>query len=319
MPVAQRCLMMLALIGTCFAGDGWAQDCCPNVRSRVRIVNRVHCHRCQRSVPQCACSAPMLTQPIIPTCPIPVPAPVMVPQTTMEPVYETKYRPQQVVTNRTVVETQYRTESFAETVPVQTVRNVTVDEGHWQQVWVAKPVVKQVAQTSYQQRMNCRTVPQQVTRVVPQVSTTMVPYQSVRYVARQQCVPSFGSTMNTVPSLSAYPFPATNTAYSPMPTETSPYAYQPTPAYTTAAAPSPLYDTAPSSQPVPDARYLEVPQSSNYGSSRSDLDYAPPQAVPRRGTPTSYADDIAPRVSSASGRFTGVPSAAAVWRATSTR
>ncbi|MDB5391630.1 MAG: hypothetical protein JWM11_7276, partial [Planctomycetaceae bacterium] len=181
MPVAQRCLLMLVLVGTCFAGDGWAQDYRSVVRTRTRTVTRTgggHCHRCQRALPQCGCAQPMLTQPIIPTCPVIQPAPVMVPQTTMQPVYETQYRPQQVVTNRTVVETQYRTEAYAETVPVQSFQQVTVDEGQWQQVWVAKPVTKQIAQTTYQQRMNCRTVPQQVTRVIPQVSTTMVPYQT---------------------------------------------------------------------------------------------------------------------------------------------
>ena len=318
MPVAQRCLCLLILAGTCFAGDSWAQDCCPNVRSRVRIVNPTHCHRCQRAMPQCSCAQPMLAQPIIPACPTVNPCPTFVPQTTMRPVYETQYRPQQVVTNRTVVETQYRTEAYAETVPVQTYQNVTVDEGQWQQVWVSKPVVKQVAQTTYQQRMNCRTVPQQVTRVIPQVSTTMVPYQTVRYVAEQTCVPS--TTMNSIPSLSAYPFPATAMAYNSPVTPASPYAYQPTPAFNTAAIPSSAYDTTPStSAPVPDARYLDVPNSSPYNSMRPESDYLTPQPVPRRGAPTSYADDIAPRVSSASGRFSGVPSAAAVWRATSVR
>jgi len=317
MPVAQRCLLLVILVGTCFAGDGLAQECCNNTRSRVRIVTRTNCHRCRRAVSQCSCAQPMMVQPMIsqPICPVIQPAPVMVPQTTMRPVYETKYRPQQVVTNRTVVETQYRTEAYAETVPVQTVRNVTVDEGQWQQVWVAKPVVKQVAETSYQQRMNCRTVPQQVTRIVPQVSTTMVPYQTVRYVAQQTCVPTMGTTMNTIPSLSAYPFPATSTAFNSSASNLAPYAYQPTPAYNTAALPSSAYDISPSSSPVPDARYLDVPSTSNYG---TESNYVPPQAVPRR-QPTSYADDIAPRVSSASGRFSGVPSAAAVWRATSVR
>jgi hypothetical protein len=322
MPVAQRCLLMLVLLGTCFTGDGWAQDYRSVVRSRVRIVNRTgggHCHRCQQALPQCGCAQPMLTQPIIPSCPVIQPAPLMVPQTTMQPIYETKYRPQQVMTNRTVVETQYRTESYAETVPVQSFQQVTVDEGQWQQVWVAKPVTKQIAQTTYQQRMNCRTVPQQVTRVVPQVSTTMVPYQTVRYVARQSCVPSAGMMLNSVPALSAYPFPATSSAYLTQPMgDQSPYAYQPPPAFSTALAPSSPYDTAPINNPVPDAQYLDVPLTPAISVSPASQNFTPAQAIPRRSAPSSYADDIAPRVSSAAGRFTA-PSAAAVWRATSVR
>jgi hypothetical protein len=248
----------------------------------------------------------------------------MVPQTTMRPVYETQYRPQQIVTNKTVVETQYRTEQYAETVPVQTMRQVTVDEGQWQQVWVAKPVTKQVAETSYQQRMACRTVPQQVCRVVPQVSTTMVPYRTVRYVAEQTCVPgclpTTGTTLNITPAMSAYAYPTVSTAFSTQPVGASPYAYQSSTAFSTAAAPSSAYDTAPVHNPVPDARFMDVPNSPPSRSASTEFDTTPTLAIPRRAQPTSYAEDAAaPRVSSASGRFTGVPSAAAVWRATSTR
>ena len=291
MAVAQRCLLLLVVIGTCYQGHGWAQDCGPNchtrIRSRVKIITR--CHRCQRAVTDCGCTAPMMVQPIIPA------APLMVPQTTMHPVYETKYCPQRVVTNRTVTETQYRAESYTETVPVQTTENITVDEGHWQQVWVAKPVTKQICKTAYTQRVGCRTVPHQVTKVIPEVSTTMVPVQTVRYVARQTCVPAcptnpcppgVGTTMNAFPTLSSYPMPS--------------------PTYSTAYVPPPAYDTAPSASPVPDARYMDVPASAPT--------YGQPQAVPRRGTPTSYADELAPRISAA-GRFSRpAPSAAAVWR-----
>jgi hypothetical protein len=322
MPVAQRCLLALVLLGTCFTGDSWAQDYRSVVKTRTRIVNRGgHCHRCQRDSSQCNCAQPMLSAPVMaqPIAPLIQSAPIMVPQTTMRPVYETQYRPQQVVTNRTGVETQYRSEAYAETVPVQTMKQITVDEGNWQQVWVPKPVTKQIAETTYQQRMACRTVPQQVSRIVPEVSTTMVPYQTVRYVAQQTCVPAC-STVGLTSSLSAYPFPTTTTAFNVQPTGlTSPYAYQTPAAFSTAAVPSPAYDSAPSYNPVPDARFLDVPNSPGTNGSSSDFDTTPAQAIPRRAQPTSYADEIAPRVSSASGRFTGVPSAAAVWRATSVR
>ena len=305
MAIAQRCLLLAVLFGTCYAGHGWAQDCpdChTRIRTRVKTVTR--CHRCQRATP-CNCVAPMISEPIIPA------APLMIPQTTMQPVYETKYCPQRVVTNRTVVETQYRAEAYTETVPIQTTENVTVDEGHWQQVWVAKPVTKQICKTAYTQRTACRTVPQQVTRVIPEVSTTMVPVQTVRYVARQTCVPAcppsnpcppstVGTTMSSYPSLSSYPMPspAVTTNYSPT--------------ISTAYAPTPAYDSAPVSNPVPAARYLDTPSSN----SQIDHSYSPPQPVPRRSTqPTSYADELAPRVSAAGHFSRPAPSAAAVWRA----
>ena len=294
MAVAQRCLLILVVVGVSYQGHGWAQDCGPNchsrIRSRVKIIN--HCHRCQRPVTNCGCAAPMMVQPIMPA------APQMIPQTTMHPVYETKYCPKQIVTNRTVTETQYRAETYTETVPIQTTENITVDEGHWQQVWVAKPVTKQICKTAYTQRVGCRTVPHQVTKVVPEVSTTMVPIQTVRYVARQTCVPAcptdpcpptVGTTMSAYPTLSAYPLP--------------------TPEYRTAYVPptTPAYDMAPVANPVPDARYLDVPPSA--------APYGQPQSIPRRApTPTSYADELAPRVSAA-GRFSRpAPTAAAVWR-----
>ena len=302
MAIAQRCLLLAVLFGTCYAGHGWAQDCGPDchtrIRSRVKIINR--CHRCRRETPQCGCPAPMMTQPLIPA------APLMIPQTTMQPVYETKYCPQRVVTNRTVVETQYRAEAYTETVPIQTTENITVDEGHWQQVWVAKPVTKQICKTAYTQRTACRTVPQQVTRVIPEVSTTMVPVQTVRYVARQTCVPAcapactpgtVGATMSSYPALSSYPMPS--------------------PTISTAYAPTPAYDSAPVSNPVPEARYLDTPSNAApFSNGQIDRTYSPPQAVPRRTVqPTSYADELAPRVS-ASGMFSRpAPSAAAVWRA----
>lgn len=296
MAVAQRCLLILVLFGSCYQGHGWAQDCGPNchsrIKSRVKIVNR--CHRCSRAMPNCGCAMPMITAPIIPE------VPMMVPQTTMQPVYETKYCPKQIVTNRVVTETAYRAEAYTETVPVQTTENITVDEGHWQQVWVAKPVTKQICKTVYTQRQACRTVPYQVNKVIPEVTTTMVPYQSVRYVARQTCVPAcvpgVGSTMNSFPALSSYPLPSQplNTAYAP-----------------------PAYDSTPSYNPVPDARYMDPPTPAVPSYNRApEPQYSAPQAIPRRAQPTSYADNLAPRVSAA-GRFGAPPSAASVWRANS--
>jgi hypothetical protein len=64
---------------------------------------------------------------------------------------------------------------------------VTVDEGHYQTIWVPKPVAKQIPRTEYQQRVGCRTVPYEVTQKVPQVSTICVPEHRVRYVPGGTC------------------------------------------------------------------------------------------------------------------------------------
>lgn len=104
--------------------------------------------------------------------------------TTLEPVVENCVRPERCVTYRNVTRSACRTEAQCETVPVTQVQNVTRDEGCYQMVWVPKPVTRQVASTTYQQRIRYRQVPYQFTERVPQVSTRMVPYQSIRYVPR---------------------------------------------------------------------------------------------------------------------------------------
>ena len=98
------------------------------------------------------------------------------------PVVSTHLQARQVTTYCDVNETQMRSQQVVENVPVTTCKNVTVDEGGYQMVWVSKPVTKQVAQTVMQQRVKTVAVPVQVTRRVPQVSTQMVPVQTVQYV-----------------------------------------------------------------------------------------------------------------------------------------
>ena len=98
------------------------------------------------------------------------------------PVVQTQLRAQQVTTYRDVTETHIRNESVVENVPSTTYRNVTIDEGNYQMVWVPKPVTKQVAQTVVQQQVKTRAVPYQVTRRVPQISTQFVPVQTVQHI-----------------------------------------------------------------------------------------------------------------------------------------
>lgn len=113
------------------------------------------CKNCQRPVNHCNCQS-------------------------HQPVVETQMVPQQVTTCRNEVITQYRQEAVAQTVPVTTYRDVVVDEGSYQTVYVPKQVTKRIPQVSYQQQIAYRSVPVQVTRQVPQVSTQMIPRQIVR-------------------------------------------------------------------------------------------------------------------------------------------
>lgn len=114
------------------------------------------CKNCQRPVTHCNCQS-------------------------HQPVVDTQMVPQQVTTYRNEVVTQYRQEAVTQNVPVTTYRDVVVDEGSYQTVYVPKQVTKRIPQVSYQQQVAYRSVPYQVTRQVPQVVTQMVPQQQVRY------------------------------------------------------------------------------------------------------------------------------------------
>ena len=122
-----------------------------------------------------------------PACNICPPAKQICTCTTLNPVVDTRYHKQQVVNYCDVKKTCYRQEQFCYTVPVTKYNCVTVDEGHYQTIWVPKPVVKQIPRTEYQQRTGCRTVPYEVTQKVPQVSTICVPEHRVRYVPGPSC------------------------------------------------------------------------------------------------------------------------------------
>lgn len=127
--------------------------------------------------------------------------------TQTQPVVQTQLRAQQVTTFRDVTETHVRNETVVENVPSTTYRNVTVDEGNYQMVWVPKPVTKQVAQTVVQQQVKTRAVPYQVTRRVPQISTQLVPVQTVQHIT--ETVPfSMPMTAMAMPAPIAMPIAA---------------------------------------------------------------------------------------------------------------
>ncbi|MBW3543244.1 MAG: hypothetical protein KY476_23565 [Planctomycetes bacterium] len=106
--------------------------------------------------------------------------------TTLQPVVETRYRQEAVVGYRDVVRSGARSEPICETVPVTSTRNVMVEQGGWQMVWVSQPAVRQVTETRYEPRMSYRTVPYQFTERVPHVTTRIVPERTVRYVPHEK-------------------------------------------------------------------------------------------------------------------------------------
>lgn len=136
--------------------------------------------------PSCAapmdagCCAPMMTPQAVFGPPVDCCSPV-------QPIVENCLVPQQCLTYRDVPQTCYRQEPVCTMVPVQTCRQVTVDEGCYQQVWVPKLVTKSVPQTLYQQQMSYRNVPYQVMQRVPVMETRMVPQQRMQFMAPGCC------------------------------------------------------------------------------------------------------------------------------------
>lgn len=254
-------------------------------------VNCDPCRTCHVNPCQCA--------------PAPVPV-IQQPQVTLVP--ETQTVP--VVTYRDVARTEYRTQAEVQTVPVQQMKTVMVDEGAWQQVWVSKMVAKQIPETIYQQQTVYRQVPYQVTQRVQDVSyqtqTRMVPR-----VSAAPCDPC-GRTAGAAASwLPANP-PATAWNNPPAPV----ISYQSAPVTTISSLP-PVYNPRPlpslAAQPGEFGREIEPLRSASRFS--SDLSPVPdPQFTSR----SAYSDPtpVAPArtASSQSSLFAPAPSAASVWQ-----
>ena len=240
-------------------------------------------------------------------------APVNCTITRPRPVVSTQLRPQQVTTFRDVNETQVCHRQVVENVPVTTCKNVTVEEGGYQMVWVSKPVTKQVAQTVIQQRVKTVAVPVQVTRRIPQISTQMVPVQTVQYV--NETVPVQAMAMAIAPMTTGCNtcggggMAAAMPIYGPQ-ISAAPIPYQPAP-YASAAVPTMPAITVPSYQsaepPVPGIQF---------GAPTRTATDSYEETVPARGVPMPREDaNAAPRKTS---MFRGVPSAASVWQRQST-
>lgn len=193
-----RCALLMCL---CLAGSGLAEI--SPVMAQVVGQPADCCGHCRRPRIRCCCP------PVQAVCP--------------QPVVQTQLCPQPVVSYRDVTETRVRQEQYVESVPVTTCRNVTVDEGSYQTVWVPKPVTKQVAQTVMTQQVKTRSVPYQVTRRVPTVSTAMVPVQSTAWVTQpvDPCPP--GTVLAPAPQLGAiYNSPLSTVSLPMMPAMTVP-------------------------------------------------------------------------------------------------
>lgn len=223
------------------------------------------CNKCQQPANRCNCQ----------------PQPTVIQQQ----VIETEMVPQQVTTYRNEVVTQYRQEAVTQNVPVTTYRDVVVDEGGYQTVYVPKQVTKRIPQVSYQQQVAYRQVPVQMTRQVPQVVTQMVPRQVVRqqpisYQTTQVPAPVYGGCAPVIAPMAAAPCgPCGGTAFAPAPIYQSvptlgqsvngrqliaaPIVSNPVtmlaPTSTTTSSVSMPTVSDPHSTPVPDPKFLDSP------------------------------------------------------------
>lgn len=233
--------------------------------------------------------------------------------TVTRPVVQTQLQARQVMTYRDVTETHVRNETVMQSVPVTTYKQVTVDEGGYQMVWVPKPVTKQVAQTVVQQQAMTRAVPYQVTRRVPQMTTQMVPVQTVQHVT--ESVPMVTTwapppvTFRAASSCNACdsgPTTAFLPQFAPAPYATTfvvPVAPAQAAIPTMPAINVPLPQTALGPAPEAPAQWQTIPSRPVQGANR---DYEAPGS---RTVPTPSDEARSPRTS----QMSSAPSAAIVW------
>ena len=238
--------------------------------------------------------------------------------TQTRPVVQTQLRAQQVTTFRDVVETHMRNETVVQNVPVTTYKQVTVDEGGYQMVWVPKPMTKQVAQTVIQQQAQSRAVPYQVTRRIPQVSTQLIPVQTVQHITETVPMTAWAPPQVTFQAAAS----SCNTCDSPLSTAFAPQYFPPP--MTTAIAPQPQYSPAAPAIATLPAISVPLPQSARAPESQSDqwqvipFRSNAPTASPNQSydspsrsvpMPMEEARNHSPR----SGKFVPAPTAATVW------
>ncbi|QDT25659.1 hypothetical protein [Gimesia panareensis] len=215
-----------------------------------------------------------------------------------------------------IICTEYRMVPQTRNVPVTTYRQVTVDEGCWQRVWVPKMVTKQIPQTCYRRETTYVRQPYQVRKRVP----VMAP-QSTCTDCMNNGLPSMISPSPTIiPSTPSTPSPTPMTVPTPTPMSSTSLdlgAY-PTLAPTVAAQPAVSWGTGATTSYAstasvgpalpPSPAMLQVPQLQTNANSSW-------QTIPSlNATPATTAYDDSPSGStSARGAFRPAPSAATVW------
>lgn len=121
------------------------------------------CGACQMAPSGCGCGGPvpmMSPAPVLTPGPVITPSPVLPGPTMMGPS-------PCITTMQPVIRTEIRQQAKIIDVPVTTYRQVTVDEGSYQQVWVPKLTTKTVQQTTIQKQVRYENVPYQVVQQVP--------------------------------------------------------------------------------------------------------------------------------------------------------
>lgn len=213
---------------------------------------------------------------------VPEQSPIIVPQTSMLPVIETRMRPQQVTTYTNVPKTIMRQEAVQVQVPTTTYQPVTVDEGGYQQVWVPRMVTKNVPQTIMQTQLQYRQVPQTVMERVPQVVTQMVPEQFVRHVPTT--MPGSSIIQGYALGTPSYPI-VTPTTVTPAPEYHTPAPSNPVPYPTSDSATLPLPAAPQTSQIQEWQKVRQRPpstiQQQAYEVESTDTGYRVPQAAGR--------------------------------------
>ena len=262
------------------------------------------CPRCRLLPAQC-------------NCPAPCPAPACVQhRTKCMPVEKTRYRKERMTTYRDVVETTYRQEAYYETIPTTVHERVVVDEGSYQQVWVPKVVTKTVPKTVYQQRLNYRSVPQQVMRKVPQVSERLVPERTVQFVPQTVTTTGCGpcgtaTTWGSLPAPTAYSYPPISSTPTIIPPTVTP----------TPAMNIPQTGERPVPTPTPDPlSSVRSPSAEYEGWTDIQSRQRASNSLPSDNRIGEY--EVAPtrearRTTQRSGMFVPAPSATAVWQSQS--
>lgn len=209
-----------------------------------------------------------------------------------------------------IICTEYRMVPQTRNVPVTTYKQVTVDEGGWQRVWVPKMVTKQIPQTCYRQETTYVRQPYQVRKRVPVMSS---PAPSTC----TDCMNGSPSIMSPSPTIvPSTPTPSTVPTPSPMSSTSLDMNAYPT------VAPYPTVAAYPTVSAQPAAAWNGATTGPALASSGPAFSTSPAllstpdmqansewQTIPSQ---TAY-DDSPAQSASARGAFVPAPTAATVW------